>query len=131
MMVFEESEEVDKSLKQYEIRLNVQIMEVQELKYYLGFILCKPGSMEGETREIKVLGGMKVLSCREMGMNVKRRLYEGVAVSTALYWAETWSMAIAEKKRMNVMQMRCLRNTSGVLQMDRVINEEMQRRTML
>ena len=34
----------------------------------------------------KVLGGMKnVFSCRAMGMNVERRLYEGVAVSIALY----------------------------------------------
>ena len=43
----------------------------------------------------KVLGGMKtVFSCRVMGMNVKSRLYEGVAVPTALYGAETWSMAV-------------------------------------
>ena len=33
----------------------------------------------------KVLGGMKVFSCRVMRMNVKRRLYEGVAVPTVLY----------------------------------------------
>ena len=31
----------------------------------------------------------KVLSCRAMGMNVKRKLYEGVAVPTALYGVET------------------------------------------
>ena len=35
----------------------------------------------------KVLGGMNVFSCTAMGMNVKRRLYEGVAVFTALYKA--------------------------------------------
>ena len=41
----------------------------------------------------KVLGRLKkVFSCRAMGMNVKRRLYEGVAVPTALYETETWSM---------------------------------------
>ena len=47
----------------------------------------------------KVLGGMKVFSCRVMGMYVKRRLYEGVAVTTALYGAETLSMGLIEKKR--------------------------------
>ena len=38
----------------------------------------------------KVLGGMKkVFCCRTMAINLKRRLYEGVAVPTALYGAET------------------------------------------
>ena len=38
----------------------------------------------------QMLGGMqKEFSCRMMGRNVKRRLYEGVAVPTALYVAET------------------------------------------
>ena len=31
----------------------------------------------------KVLGEMKVFNCRAIGMNVKRRLYEEVAVLTA------------------------------------------------
>ena len=48
-------------------------------------------------------------------MNVKRRLYEGVAVPTALYWPETWAMAVAEKKRLNVMEMRCLRSMCGAM----------------
>ena len=62
-------------------------------------------------------------------MNVKRRLYEGVAVSTVLYRDEKWSMRIAEKKRLNVMEMRCLKSTSGVTCMDRVRNEEVHKRT--
>ena len=33
--------------------------------------------------------------CKMMGINVKRRLYERVAVPTALYGAKTWSMAVA------------------------------------
>ena len=65
----------------------------------------------------------KVFSCRVMGMNVKRRLYEGVAVSTALYGAETWSMAVAEKMILNVIEMRCLRSMCGVTLMDQVRNE--------
>ena len=71
----------------------------------------------------KVLGGMKIFSCRAMEMNVKRRLYEEVAVLTALYGAATWSMAVADKKRLNVMEMRDLRSMCGVTCMDRVRNE--------
>ena len=70
-----------------------------------------------------------MFSCRATGMNVKRRLYEGVAVPTALYEDEKWSMGVAEKKRLNVMEMRCQKSTSGITCMDRVRNEEVQRRT--
>ena len=37
----------------------------------------------------KVLGGMKVFSCRVMRMSVKRKLYELIALRIALYGAET------------------------------------------
>ena len=40
---------------------------------------------------------MEVFSCRAIGNNVKRRLYEGVAMYTPLYGTEIWSMAVAEK----------------------------------
>ena len=46
----------------------------------------------------KVLGGMqKEFSYRAMGIYVKRKLYEGVAVPTAQYRAETWRMTVAKK----------------------------------
>ena len=45
----------------------------------------------------KVLGGMKVFSCTVIAMNVKRRLYEGVAVPTTPYVAKTWRIAVVEK----------------------------------
>ena len=38
-----------------------------------------------------------MLSCRAMGMNVKRRIYEGVAVPTALYNVEKRSTAVTEE----------------------------------
>ncbi len=67
----------------------------------------------------KVCGRMKRLfKCTLLEMNAKRRLYEGVVVLTALYEAETWSMGAAERRRLNVMEMRCLRSMYGVTQMD-------------
>ena len=51
----------------------------------------------------KVLSRMqKVLRCRAMVVNVKRRLYEGVALLIALNRDETWNMGIAEKKILDV-----------------------------
>ena len=64
-----------------------------------------------------------------MRIKVKRRLEEGVAVPTTINGAETLTMAVTEKKRLNVMEMRCLRSMCGATHMDRVENEEVQRRT--
>ena len=41
-------------------------------------------------------------------MNLKRRLYKGVAAPTALCRAETLSMTVKEKKKLNVMEKRYL-----------------------
>ncbi len=93
------------------------------------------GGIEGEVKfrmnEVrKVCGGMKrVFKCKSLGMSAKRRLYEGVVVPMALYGAETWNMGAAERKRLNVMERRCLRSLCGVTQMDWVRNEEVRRRT--
>ena len=54
-------------------------------------------------------------------------LYEGVIVSTALYRAEAWGMKSAERRKVNVLEMKCLRSLVGVSRMDRVRNEEVRR----
>ena len=45
-----------------------------------------------------------------MDMNVKSRLYEGIAVSITVSGTETWRKAVVEKKRLNEMEMRCMRS---------------------
>ena len=37
-------------------------------------------------------------------------VYEGVIVPTALYGAEAWGMRSAERRKVNVLEMKCLRN---------------------
>lgn len=56
--------------------------EVSEFKY-LGLILCKLDSMEGERR--KVIGSLEHM------MKVKKGLCDGIIVSTIIYASETWS----------------------------------------
>ncbi len=48
---------------------------------------------------------------------------------SALYGAETLNMGAAERRRLNVMEIRCLRIMYGVTQMDCVRNDEVRRRT--
>ncbi len=62
-------------------------------------------------------------------MSAKRRLYEGVVVPAALYGAETWNMGADERRRLNVMEMRCLRSMCGVTRMNWLRNDEVRRRT--
>ena len=63
-----------------------------------------------------------------MGIKVKKCLYEGVIVPTVLYRAEAWGMRSAEKRKVNVLEMKCLRSLVGVSRMDRVRKEEVRRR---
>ena len=69
-----------------------------------------------------------VLSNRGLGIKAKKCLYEEVTVPTALYGAEAWGMRSAERWKLNVLEMKCLRSLVGVSQMDRVGNEEARRR---
>ena len=63
-----------------------------------------------------------------MGIKAKKCLYEGVIVPTALYGAEASGMRSDERRKVNVLEMTCLRNFVGVSRMDRVRNEEVRNR---
>ncbi len=117
------------------VALNGEVFEDVEHFKYLGSHVDMNGGIEGEVKfrmnEVgKVCRGMKRLfKCKSLGMSAKTRLYEGVVVPMALYGAEPWNMGEAERKRLNVMEMRCLRSMCGVTRMDLVRNEEVRRRT--
>ena len=72
-----------------------------------------------------------VLSNRGLGIKAKKCLYEGAVVPMALYGAEAWGMRSVERRKVNVLAMRCLRSLVGVLQMDRVRNKEVRRRAII
>ena len=70
----------------------------------------------------RACGALKsVLNNRGLGIMAKKGLYEGVIVPTALYGVEAWGMRSAERRKVNVKEMQCLRSLVGV---DRVRNEE-------
>ena len=68
-----------------------------------------------------------LLNNRGLGINAKC-LHEGVIVPTALYGAEAWGMRSAERRKGNVIEMKCLRSQDGVSRMDRVRNQQVHRR---
>ena len=69
-----------------------------------------------------------VLSNRGLVIKAKKCLYEGVIVPTALYGAEAWGRRSAERRKVSVLVMKCLRSLVGVSRIDRVRNEEVRRR---
>ena len=78
----------------------------------------------------KVLGALKgVMKNRGLGMNVKKVLYEKVAVPTVIYGSESWGMKVTERQKLNVFEMKCLRSMTGVSRLDRVRNEVVRART--
>ena len=51
-----------------------------------------------------------MLSNRGLRIKARKCLYERVIVSSALYGAETWGMRSAERIKVDVFEMKCLRN---------------------
>ena len=68
-----------------------------------------------------------VLCNRGLAIKAKKCIC-GVIVPTALYGAEAWGMRSAERRKVNVLEMKCLRSLVGVSRMDRGRNEEVRRR---
>ena len=114
--------------------LNGEPLEEVDCFKYLGSLVaadggCERGVVHRMNEGYRAWGALKsVLSNRGLGIKAKKYLYEGVIVPTALYGAEAWGMRSAEKRKVNVLEMKCLRSLVGVSRMDRVTNEEVRRR---
>ena len=65
-----------------------------------------------------------VLNNRGLEINTKKCPYEAIIVPTALCGAEAWGMRSAERRKVNVLELKRLRRLVGVSRMDRVWNEE-------
>ena len=86
---------------------------------------CVRGVLHRINKGYRASGALKsVLSNRGLGIKAKKCLYEGVIVPTALYGAGAWGMRSAKRRKVNVLEMKCLRSLFLVSRMDRVRNEE-------
>ena len=66
-------------------------------------------------RGYRVWGALKsFLSNRGLGIKAKKCLYEGVVVPMALYGAEAWGIRNPERRKVNVLEIKCLRSLVGV-----------------
>ena len=82
---------------------------------------CEKDKVHRINEGYRVWGALKsVLSNRGLGIKPKKCLSEGVVVPTALYGAEAWGMRSAERRKVIVLEMKCLRSLVGASRMDRV-----------
>ena len=93
--------------------LNGELLEKVDCFKYLGSQVAADGGCERDVihkmnEGYRACGALKsVLSNRGLGIKGKKCLCEGVIVPTALYGAEAWGMRSAERRKVNVLQMKC------------------------
>ena len=90
---------------------------------------CERDMVHRMNEGYRAWGALKsALSNRGLEIKDKKCLYEGVIVQTAVYRADAWGMRSAERRKVNALEMKCLRSLVGVSRMNRVRNEEVHRR---
>merc|ERR1712105_304859 len=116
------------------VSLNNRRMEEVECYRYLGVDVSHDGKMNeevshriGEAR--KVSGALqKLWKNRNMSMEAKVGMYEGIVEPTLLYGCEAWTLNVHERRKVEAVEMNYLRNICGVRRMDRIANVEIRRR---
>ena len=114
--------------------LNGEPLEEVDCFKYLGSRVIADGGCEKDVvhrmnEGYRACGALKsVLSNRGLGINSKKCLSGGVIIPTALNGAEALGMRSAERRKVNVLEIKCLRSLVGVSGMDRVRNEEVRMR---
>ena len=100
--------------------LNGEPLEEVDCFKYLGSQVAANGGCERDVVHrmnewYRAWAALKsVLSNRGLGIKAKKCLYKGVFVPTVLYGAEARGMRSAERRKVNVFEMKCLRSLVGV-----------------
>ena len=115
------------------ISLNDRRMEEVETYRYLGVDISSDGGMGEEvnhriTEAKKAWGALKDVSKkRHISQEAKVGMYEGIIEPSLLYGCEVWTLKVRERKRIEAVEMNCLRNICGLRIIDRVPNVEIRR----
>jgi len=76
----------------------------------------------------KVLGALRgVWRKRDLSVEAKMGMFEGIVVPSVLYGCEAWALNAWSRKRIEVLEMKCLRTITGVRWFDKSKEHEGQR----
>ena len=115
------------------VSLNGRRMEEVETYRYLAVDISNDSGMGeevnhriGEAR--KAWGALKdVWKKRHISREAKVGMYEGIIEPSLQHGCETWVLNVRDRKRMEAVEMNCLRNICGLRRIDRVPNVEIRR----
>ena len=102
---------------------------------YLGAIIADEGSKPDILARIghttAALATLKIIwNDRNIALSPKIRLMHSLVMSILLYACESWTLTAADtERRIQAMEMRCLRKFLGVTYRDHISNEEVRNRT--
>merc|ERR1712002_1299798 len=110
------------------ISLNGRRMEEVGIYRYLGVDISNDSGIDeevnhriGEAR--RAWGALKdVWKKRHISREAKVGMYEGIIEPNLLYGCETWALNKKDRKRMEAVEMNCLRNICGRRRIDMVPN---------
>jgi len=117
-----------------DISLNGRRMEEVNAYRYLGVDIANDGKMSEEVihrigEANKVSGGLqKLWKKRSVSVEAKVGMYEGIVEPSLMYGSEVWNLNVHERKRVEAVEMNCLRSICSVRRIDRVRNDEIRRR---
>ena len=63
-----------------------------------------------------------------MSREAKVGMYDAIVEPSLLYGSEVWVLNVHERKRVQAVEMNCMRNICGIRRIERVRNEEIRRR---
>ena len=112
------------------ISLNARRMEEVTSYRYLGVDVSNDSRMSEEVRHRigearKSAGALNDLwKKRHVSREAKVGMYEGIVEPSLLYGCEAWVMNVHERKRVEAVEMNCLRSICGLRRTDRISNVE-------
>ena len=116
------------------ISLSNRRMEEVDTYRYLGVEISNDSGMEDEVNHRiaearKAWGSLKdIWKKRHISREAKVGMFEGIIEPSLLYGSEVWVMKTRDRKRIEAVEMNCLRNICGLRRIDRVSNAEIRRR---
>ena len=116
------------------VRMNGSRMGEVQTYRYLGVDIARDGKVSEELNHRivearKTWGALKdVWKKRNISVDAKVGMYEGIVEPTLVYGSETWVLNVRDRKRLEAVEMNCLRDVCGVRRVERVSNAEIRRR---
>ena len=117
-----------------DIRVNGEKLDCVNRFKYLGAIITDEGSKPEILARIAqataALTKLKTIwNDRNIALSSKIRLMRSLVMSIFLYACESWTLTAETEKRIQAMEMRCIRKLLGITYRDHITNEEVQNRT--